>query len=353
MNQEVGFIEQVYINRKFALFRNPDTQVLRRRLRYPQTISMSSAAKGSTIPEFILDATNVEDIVNLIENFFLLEQPSSVCPRWVSRINMDVNQEEIIQQMKQLEDQLNTNPVKNHIDLNRLKELQQELLMDPQQPWSMPKNNFTFRNRNNYCLYCTLRDRFLNFHQSKFSAMEQEPESCAMVENDRFYKERTYEMTDYASRIIGSEELLADTEYKGKKVVFSMVSEDLLYSLASFALMLTKGNVHIVGTCSGKRFFVYEDVANDIATEEDEGLNFQNNFFVLHTTEDPFEGKTIVAIKNSQGALFIFASPKDYPELYDSEIMELFSSIIYDYVVNGVKQEFYDDFYKKLFSFLK
>ena len=350
MNQEVGFVEQVYINRKVTLFRNPDTQVHRRRLRFPETISMSAATRDSSIPSFIVDATNVEDIVNLVENFFLLEQPSSVCPRWVSRINLEVNQETIKQQLEELENQLRSNPVKNHIDLDRIKELRQELYMDPQQPWSMAKNNFTFRNRNNYCLYCTLRDRFLNFHQSKFSAMEQEPESSDMVEIERYYKERTYEMTDYANRIIGTEELLADTD-KGKSVVFSMVSEDLLYSLVSFALMVTRGNVHIVGTCSGKRFFVYED--SSYHYEADEGLDFQKNFFVLHSKDDPFTGKAIVAIKNSQGSLFIFASPKEYPELYDIEIMELFASIIYDYVVNDIKQEFYDEFYKKLFAFIR
>lgn len=353
MNQEVGFVEQVFINRKFALFRNPDTQVLRRRLRFPETITMSKAARNSTIPEVILEATDVEDIVNLIENFFLLERPSSICPRWVSRINLEVNQEAIKKELEYLEDKLKGNPEKNHIDLNRIEELKQELLIDPQQPWSMAKNNFTFRNRNNYCLYCTLRDRFLNFHQSKFSAMEQEPESTSLIElsDDRYYKERTYEMTDYSQRIIGTEELLADSENKEKKVVFTMVSEDLLYSLVSFALMLTKKNVHIVGTCSGKRFFVYD--TDVYLPSEYDSVDFSSNFFVLHTDNDPFMGKAIVAIKNVQGSLFIFANPKEYPELHDSDIMELFSSIIYDYVVNGVKQEFYDDFYKQLFAFLK
>lgn len=349
MNQSLSFIEQIHISRGATLYRNPDTQVLRRRLRYPQTISMSGAARDSSIADAILEATNAEDIVNVVENFFLLEQPSSVCPRWVSRINMEVNQETIKQQLEELETQLQSNPVKNHIDLDRIKELKQQLLIDPQQPWSHAKNNFTFRNRNNYCLYCTLRDRFLNFHQSKFSALEQEPESTAMVEAERYYKERTFEMTDYSQRIIGSEELLADN---GKKVIFTMVSDDLLYSMVAFASMLLRGNVHIVGTCSGKRFFVYEDSEGYLPTDSDD-LDFTKKFFVLQTKEDIFTGKAIVVIRNNEGSLFVFASPAEYPELYDTEIMELFTSIIYDYVVNGVKQEFYDGFYKKLFAFLR
>lgn len=346
----MNFIEQIHIQRPEVLYRNPDTQVLRRRLRYPQTITMSAAARDSAVPEQILEATTVEDVVGLIEGFFLLEEPSSVCPRWVSRINMEVNQEAIKQQMADLEAQLKSNPVKNHIDLDRIKELRQELLADPQQPWSMAKNNFTFRNRNNYCLYCTLRDRFLNFHQSKYSAMEQEPISTDMIEIERFYKERTFEVTETSQRIIGSEELQTDN---GKKVVFSLVSDDLLYSMAAFSMMLTRGNVHIVGTCSGKRFFVYEDVAEDGLAENTDDMVFAKRFYVLHSKEDAFTGKAIVIIRNNDGTLFVFASPSEFPELYDIEIMELFASIIYDYVVNGIKQEFYDSFYKKLFAFLK
>lgn len=346
----MNFIEQIHIQRPEVLYRNPDTQVLRRRLRYPQTITMSAAARDSAVPEQILEAATVEDVVGLIEGFFQLEEPSRVCPRWVSRINMEVNQEAIKQQMADLEAQLKSNPVKNHVDLDRIKELRQELLADPQQPWSMAKNNFTFRNRNNYCLYCTLRDRFLNFHQSKYSAMEQEPISTDMIEIERFYKERTFEVTETSQQIIGSEELQTDN---GKKVVFSLVSDDLLYSMVAFSMMLNRGNVHIVGTCSGKRFFVYEDVAEDTLVENSDDMVFAKRFYVLHSKEDAFTGKAIVIVRNNEGTLFVFASPTEFPELYDIEIMELFASIIYDYVVNGIKQEFYDSFYKQLFAFLK
>lgn len=346
----MNFIEQIHIHRPEVLYRNPDTQVLRRRLRYPQTISMSAAARDSAVPELILEATTVEDVVGLVEGFFQLEEPSRVCPRWVSRINMEVNQEAIKLQMAELEGQLQSNPVKNHIDLDRIKELRQELLADPQQPWSMAKNNFTFRNRNNYCLYCTLRDRFLNFHQSKYSALEQEPESTDMIETERFYKERTFEVTNTSHRIIGTEELQTDN---GKKVAFTLVSDDLLYSMVAFSMMLNRGNVHIVGTCSGKRFFVYEEVAEDALEENAGDMVFANRFYVLGSKEDVFTGKAIVIIRNNDGTLFVFASPTEFPELYDIEIMELFASIIYDYVVNGIKQEFYDSFYKKLFAFLR
>jgi hypothetical protein len=311
---------------------------------------MSAAARDSAVPELILESTTVEDVVGLVEGFFQLEEPSRVCPRWVSRINMEVNQEAIKLQMAELEGQLQSNPVKNHMDLDRIKELRQELLADPQQPWSMAKNNFTFRNRNNYCLYCTLRDRFLNFHQSKYSALEQEPESTDMIETERFYKERTFEVTNTSQRIIGTEELQTDN---GKKVVFSLVSDDLLYSMVAFSMMLNRGNVHIVGTCSGKRFFVYEEVAEDAPEENAGDMVFAHRFYVLGSKEDVFTGKAIVIIRNNDGTLFVFASPTEFPELYDIEIMELFASIIYDYVVNGIKQEFYDSFYKKLFAFLR
>lgn len=329
----------------------------------------------------MLEAEDLDDLLERMEGFFQLEPPSTICPRWVSRINMEVNQEALKQQMGYLEKQLKSQPEKNHVDLDRIKELRQELLVDPQQPWNFAKNNFTFRSRGNYCLSCTLRDRFLNFHPSKFSAMEQEPQSTSMTEIDKFYKERTFELMDRSRQIIGSEELVADN---GRKVVFSMVTEDILYSLVAFSLMLTKGNVHLVGSCSGKRFFVYEDISEDTSeeasantTSEEASVNttseevsedttsedtdhndetstgFSKNFTVLHTHPDAFTGRAIVVIRSRRGTVFIFASPLEYPELYDIEITELFSSIIYDYVVNGVKQEFNDPVYKKMFSFLR
>jgi len=338
-----SFIDQICIQRSEILYRNPDTQVLRRRLRFPQTISMSAAAReSSTMIDQILETTDVEDMLGLIENFFLLEEPSKVCPRWVSRINIDVNQEMIKKQLEKLKIKLKAHPAKNHNDLDRIRELRNELMVDPQQPWNYAKNNLTFRNRNNYCLYCTLRDRFLNFHQSKFSAMEQDPESTTMVETDRSYKEKVVDLTEYTQRVIGTEELVTDND---RKVVFTLVSEDLLLSLVAFVQMLNKGNVHVVGTCSGKRFFVYED-------GEDSLEDYSKYMFALNDKQDVFNHKTIVAIRNKEDTLFIFANPGGYPELYDVEITELFTSIIYDYVVNGIKQEFYDSFYKRLFGFL-